>query len=57
MDSPSCYRPTATNPAELRRHLAGLKVKNAVIDGEIVCLDEEGRSIADRTKREATHAD
>jgi bifunctional non-homologous end joining protein LigD len=45
MDSQSCYRPTAKNPAELRPHLAGLKVKNAVIDGEIVCLDEEGRSI------------
>ena len=30
---------------ELRSHLAGLKVKNAVIDGELVCLDSEGRSI------------
>jgi len=30
---------------ELRSRLAGLKVKNAVIDGEIVCLDAEGRSI------------
>lgn len=30
---------------ELRAHLAGLKVKNAVIDGELVCLDAEGRSI------------
>ena len=30
---------------ELRSHLAGLKVKNAVIDGELVCLDAEGRSI------------
>jgi bifunctional non-homologous end joining protein LigD len=30
---------------ELRSHLAGLKVKNAVIDGELVCLDREGRSI------------
>jgi len=29
----------------LRAHLAGLKVKNAVIDGELVCLDAEGRSI------------
>jgi bifunctional non-homologous end joining protein LigD len=29
----------------LRTHLAGLKVKNAVIDGELVCLDAEGRSI------------
>jgi bifunctional non-homologous end joining protein LigD len=30
---------------ELRSHLAGLKVKNAVIGGELVCLDTEGRSI------------
>jgi bifunctional non-homologous end joining protein LigD len=30
---------------ELRSHLAGLKVKNAAIDGELVCLDAEGRSI------------
>ena len=30
---------------ELRGHLAQLKVKNAVIDGEVVCLDAEGRSI------------
>jgi bifunctional non-homologous end joining protein LigD len=30
---------------ELRAHLAGLTVKNAVIDGELVCLDAEGRSI------------
>jgi hypothetical protein len=30
---------------ELRENLANLKVQNAVIDGEIVCLDEEGRSI------------
>jgi bifunctional non-homologous end joining protein LigD len=30
---------------ELRAHLTGLKVKNAVIDGELVCLDAEGRSI------------
>jgi bifunctional non-homologous end joining protein LigD len=30
---------------ELRAHLGGLKVKNAVIDGELVCLDAEGRSI------------
>jgi ATP-dependent DNA ligase len=30
---------------ELRRHLASLKVKDAVIDGELVCLDSEGRSI------------
>jgi bifunctional non-homologous end joining protein LigD len=29
----------------LRDNLAQLKVKNAVIDGEIVCLDSEGRSI------------
>ena len=29
----------------LRDNLAKLKVKNAVIDGEIVCLDSEGRSI------------
>lgn len=30
---------------ELRKNLAKLKVKNAVIDGELVCLDSEGRSI------------
>ncbi len=30
---------------ELRGHLAKLKVKSAVIDGELVCLDSEGRSI------------
>jgi bifunctional non-homologous end joining protein LigD len=30
---------------DLSRHLAQLKVKNAVIDGELVCLDSEGRSI------------
>ena len=30
---------------ELRNRLAGLKVKDAVIDGELVCLDSEGRSI------------
>jgi bifunctional non-homologous end joining protein LigD len=30
---------------ELRENLAKLKVQNAVIDGEIVCLDSEGRSI------------
>jgi bifunctional non-homologous end joining protein LigD len=30
---------------ELREHLGALKVKNAVIDGELVCLDSEGRSI------------
>jgi len=30
---------------DLRDSLAKLKVKNAVIDGEIVCLDTEGRSI------------
>ncbi len=29
----------------LQDNLAKLKVKNAVIDGEIVCLDAEGRSI------------
>jgi bifunctional non-homologous end joining protein LigD len=29
----------------LRENLAKLKVQNAVIDGELVCLDEEGRSI------------
>jgi ATP dependent DNA ligase domain len=28
----------------LRDNLATLKVKNAIIDGEIVCLDSEGRS-------------
>jgi bifunctional non-homologous end joining protein LigD len=32
---------------ELRSHLAGLKVRNAVIDGELVCLDSEGRSVFD----------
>src|SRR3982074_3685455 len=30
---------------ELGEKLAKLKVKNAVIDGELVCLDSEGRSI------------
>jgi hypothetical protein len=30
---------------ELRAHLAGLKVKNAVFDGALVCLDAKGRSI------------
>ena len=30
---------------ELRDNLAKLKVKNAIIDGELVCLDTEGRSI------------
>jgi bifunctional non-homologous end joining protein LigD len=30
---------------ELSTHLAQLKVKNAVIDGELVCLDSEGRSM------------
>ena len=30
----------------LRDNLAMLKVKNAVLDGEIVCLDSEGRSIS-----------
>jgi bifunctional non-homologous end joining protein LigD len=30
---------------DLRDSLAKLKVKNAVIDGELVCLDSEGRSI------------
>jgi bifunctional non-homologous end joining protein LigD len=29
----------------LRDNLANLNVKNAVIDGELVCLDSEGRSI------------
>jgi ATP-dependent DNA ligase len=29
----------------LRNSLAKLKLKNAVIDGELVCLDAEGRSI------------
>jgi ATP-dependent DNA ligase len=32
---------------ELRTNLARLKVKNAVIDGELVCLDLDGRSIFD----------
>ena len=31
----------------LRDNLATLKVQNAIIDGEIVCLDSEGRSIFD----------
>jgi ATP-dependent DNA ligase len=30
---------------DLRDNLAKLKVQNAVIDGELVCLDSEGRSI------------
>ena len=30
---------------ELRDNLAKLKVKNAILDGELVCLDAEGRSI------------
>src|SRR6202166_755542 len=30
---------------ELQDNLAKLKVKDAVIDGELVCLDSEGRSI------------
>lgn len=30
---------------ELRESLSKLKVNNAVIDGELVCLDSEGRSI------------
>jgi bifunctional non-homologous end joining protein LigD len=30
---------------DLRENLAKLKVQNAVIDGELVCLDSEGRSI------------
>jgi bifunctional non-homologous end joining protein LigD len=30
---------------DLRDNLSKLKVKDVVIDGEIVCLDEEGRSI------------
>jgi bifunctional non-homologous end joining protein LigD len=30
---------------DLRDNLAKLKVQNAVVDGEIVCLDSEGRSI------------
>ena len=33
------------NFEDLRDNLAKLKVKNAVIDGEIVCLDKEGRVI------------
>jgi ATP-dependent DNA ligase len=28
----------------LREALAGLRVQDAVLDGEIVCLDDEGRS-------------
>ncbi len=32
---------------ELRHNLAALKVKNAVLDGELVCLDDEGRSMFD----------
>ena len=30
---------------ELRDNLATPKVENAIIDGELVCLDSEGRSI------------
>jgi bifunctional non-homologous end joining protein LigD len=30
--------------AALCAELPGLRVKNAVLDGEIVCLDDEGRS-------------
>ena len=30
---------------ELKNGLGRLKVKNAVLDGELVCLDSEGRSI------------
>ncbi len=30
---------------ELRNSMSRLKVKNAVLDGEIVCLDSKGRSI------------
>jgi bifunctional non-homologous end joining protein LigD len=30
---------------DLRDNLAKLKVQNAVIDGELVCLDSEGRSV------------
>jgi len=30
---------------ELKENLAKLKVKNAIIDGEIACVDEEGRSL------------
>jgi bifunctional non-homologous end joining protein LigD len=30
--------------ANLSKALAGLKVKNAILDGEIVCLDGDGRS-------------
>src|ERR1700731_1488012 len=30
---------------EVRGHLAKLKVRNVVIDGELVCLDSEGPSI------------
>jgi ATP-dependent DNA ligase len=30
---------------DLRANLVKLKVNNAVLDGEIVCLDSEGRSI------------
>ena len=33
---------------ELRENLAKLKVQNAVIDGELVCLDSEGRSLFKR---------
>jgi bifunctional non-homologous end joining protein LigD len=41
----SCRRNTYKSFQELRDNLAKLKVKNAVIDGELVCLDSEGRSI------------
>jgi ATP-dependent DNA ligase len=29
----------------LEAAMAGLRVKNAILDGEIVCLDGEGRSL------------
>jgi Carboxylesterase family/ATP dependent DNA ligase domain len=35
----------------LRRSLGALKVKTAILDGEIVCLDSEGRSIFNELSR------
>jgi ATP-dependent DNA ligase len=37
--------PSIQSFQDVRDNLAKLKVKNAIIDGEIVCLDAEGRSI------------
>ncbi len=39
----------------LRDQLAQIKVQNAVIDGELVCLDDEGRSVFDALLRHRGH--